>query len=186
MIHGINFSEIRAFNIRMTQGPLPDGGIKGKTIHSATGGIDQHSGRTIHHISGRYLLVAGLKKIFFGHHCTNRGDPAVYTENSTYGYIHIDIGAAIERVVETDIFRFHTLGIIKSHKIIQFLTGNSGTGNSVLQNPGKLVIGENIQFFDFLPLYINGTRISQDIHQTGFVHLHIHPFGCQGDIPQQV
>ena len=57
MVHGIDFSSFRAFDIGMAQGKFADRRIERKSIYAAPCGIYQHGGRTIYNISGGHLLV---------------------------------------------------------------------------------------------------------------------------------
>ena len=59
------------------------------------------------------------------------------------------------------------------------------SGMEMLQNAGKLVVGENIEFFYVFTLHVYRAGIAQYVHQPGLVDLHIYPFGRPAHIAQQ-
>ena len=101
-----------------------------------------------------------LQDIFFRHFRSSFSNPPVNTENSSNGNIDINVATSIQGIKEHHIFGVLTHFIIKSYEFIQFLTGNTGTTNTVLQYAHKLIIGIDVQFLYIFSLNIDGTGIS--------------------------
>jgi hypothetical protein len=54
------------------------------------------------------------------------------------------------------------------------------------QDTHELVVRKNIQLPDILTLHVDRAGVTQDIDQSCFIDLYIHPLGSQTDIPEQI
>ncbi|MPN54325.1 hypothetical protein SDC9_201995 [bioreactor metagenome] len=61
-------------------------------MHATAGGVHQHGGRTINHVTCSNLLVARLQEILFRDRSTDWGYAAVNRENRTDRDVNIDVG----------------------------------------------------------------------------------------------
>ena len=101
MIYRVHFTIFRAFNIGMAKAKFADGWVKRKTIHTSFSGIHQYGRGAIDDVTRCHLAIAGLQKIIYGNSGAPFRNPAIHAKNSSNGNIHINITAAIQRIVHT-------------------------------------------------------------------------------------
>lgn len=93
-------------------------------MHAAAGGVDQHGGGAVNHITRGNLFVTRLQEVFFGDRRTDRRDAAVDREDSPHGDVNVNVGGAIQRIHQHNVFG--VFAPFEDHDFIFFFRGDTG------------------------------------------------------------
>ncbi|SAI95960.1 Uncharacterised protein [Enterobacter cloacae] len=146
-------------------------------MYAAAGGVHQHGGRAIHHITGSNLFTARLQEVFFRHRCANRRDATVDGENGTDRNVNVDVGGAVQRIHQNNVFRVFTP--FEYDNLIFFFRGDTRNDVARAQCSFQFFIGEQVEFLLNLTLNVLGTAGTQDIDQTGLVDIAVDDLSAQ-------
>ena len=169
-------------HIRVGQTKFTDGGIQGKSIHTVTGGIDQHGGRTVDDITCGHLMHALLEAVTQKTGTLLR-NPTINRKNSSHRNIHINIRRPIQGVHQNGVFGIGRNSTLNGGDFIVLFGRKNAAFTPGFEGRLELLIGKEVQFFDRLALDIGFAGIAQDIDQTCLVHFSVHDFGGNADIP---
>ena len=144
--------------------------VVGEGVDAVTGGVHQHGGRTVNHITRCDLGAARLQEVFFGHRRADRRDATVDRENRTDRDVDIDVGRTVQRIHQNDI-----LGIFSS------LAFGSDTRNFTtrFQRRFQFFVRVQVQFHLNFALYVGHPAGAQNINQAGLVDVAVDDFGAQ-------
>src|SRR5690606_39288341 len=114
-----------------------------KSIDTITCSIYQHSRRTVNHVSSSYLRITFLQKIFEGDWSAYLGYTSIDRENSSYRYIYIYIGRAVQWIHEYDVFVVDSRSFY-FYKFIIFFRTNSAYNLALSKRIYKNIVGNNV------------------------------------------
>src|SRR5579859_5188948 len=108
-------------------------------------------------------MDSGLQEVPLFTEGSNWTNSSVNAKYRADRYVHINIATAVQRIQQTNIFRLLTSIILERKEIFEFFADDASTMNTMFQDPNKLIVCENIQFFYFLLLHVKFVRLSQNI-----------------------
>ena len=146
-------------------------------MDTAAGGVNQHGGRAVNHVTRSNLFVARLQEIFFSDRRTDRRHATVDRENGPDRDVNIDVGRSIQRIHQHHVFRVFTA--FENDDFIFFFRGNTRDDITCLECSFQFFVREQVEFLLNFTLYVLSTAGTQDIDQTGLVDIAVDDLGAQ-------
>ena len=185
LIDGVDLALFRDADVLVGEAEATDGRIVGKAVDAKAGGVDQHGGGSVNHITGGDLTVARLQEVLQGHRRTLRAQTAVDGEDGPDRDVDVDIGGAIERVDQ-----HHILGVfgerrVKGDEVLFFFRSHAAHLAARFERRLEAFVGINIQLLLHLALYVFSAHGTDDIRQSRLVDLPVHHLGSKADRAEQ-
>ncbi len=185
LVDGVDLAFLRNANVLVGEAEATDGGIIGKAVDAKAGGVDQHGGRAIDHVTGGDLTVARLQEIFQGHRAALRADTTVDGEDGPDRDVDIDVGRAVERVNQHHIFGVLGERRIEGDEVLFFFRRHAAHLATGFEGSLEALVGIHVQLLLHLALHVLGTHGADDIRQPRLVDLPVHHLGRQADGAEQ-
>jgi hypothetical protein len=150
-----------------------------KGVDAVTGGVHQHGGRTVNHITRCDLGAARLQEVFFGHRRADRRDATVDRENRTDRDVDIDVGRTVQRIHQNDILGIFSSLAVEYHDFIFFFGSDTRNFTTRFQRRFQFFVRVQVQFHLNFALYVGHPAGSQNINQAGLVDVAVDDFGAQ-------
>src|SRR5690606_14541267 len=168
-VDGVGVALLREAHTFLAQAEHTQRRIVGESVYTATGGVDQHGGGAVNNVTGGNLLATRLQEILFGDPRTHRRNATVNRENGSNRDVNVDVGGAVERVHQNNVFCVFTP--FENDNLIFFFRGDTRNDVARAQCCFQFFIREQVKFLLNLALNVLGTAGTQDIDQTGLVDI---------------
>ncbi|CCJ89928.1 hypothetical protein BN132_1856 [Cronobacter turicensis 564] len=168
-VNGVRIAAGREAHTLLAQAEYAKRRIVGKGMHAAAGGIHQHGGGAVNHITRSNLLAARLQEIFHRDRRPDWRHAAIDRENGADRDVDINVRRAIQRIHQDDILR--VFAAFENDNLVFFFGGDARHDIACLKRGFELFIGEQIEFLLRLALYVFDAAGTQDIDQTGLIDI---------------
>ncbi len=184
MVDGVVFGWGGNAKIGMGKQELADHGVEGKAVDARTTGVDQHGARAIDHVTGDDQVLARLKAILHGSGSI-AGQAAVDGEDGADGGVVIDVGGAIQGVVEKDVLADGEAGG-DGDEVLVLLGGHDGDAPGVVVEAENGLVGQLVELHDRLALDVDVLGGAQDLRQPSTGGLAGDELARQGQVIQDI
>ena len=182
LVHRIDLAVLGNADVLVRQREHADARVIGETVHAIAGGVDQHRGRTIHHIARGHLRAARLQKVFQRHRRAHRRHPPVDGKDGTHRHVHVDVGRTVQRIGQHDVLGVAVLLAVEGDEVLLLFRREARHVVPSEEGRADRLVREHVQFLLLLALHVLSARVTQNlVNQTGPVDVTVDDLGCQTD-----
>ncbi len=153
--------------------------VQGEHGHSMPYGEHELGLRAIDAIAGGNLLAAGLEKMLLGDVGGVFGN-LQHGKDGADGDVHVDIGRAIERVEQQQVFAARVVLGDREHGV-HFFRGHGGQMSAPLVGVDQHIVGDDVELLLHFALHVAGAGGAEHVAQCAFVHGDADAFAGAGD-----
>ena len=182
LVHRIDLAVLGNADVLVRQREHADARVIGEAVHAIAGGVDQHRGRTIHHIARGHLRAARLQKVFQRHRRAHRRHPPVDGKDGAHRHVHVDVGRTVQRIGQHDVLGIAVLLAVEGDEVLFLFRRKACHVVASKEGRADRLVREHVQFLLLLALHVLGAGVTQNlVNQTSPIDVTVDDLGRQSD-----